>query len=204
MAKFPHTASGGSFRMPFSKSTSSVAAKLCTNASCPNMGPAMIWSTNQLLCQLGPKKSWGHSQRLQWLTVSSGWSNASHAHTNSNEPWWTYQVETNETSRLQAPVALELAERRIPEENPRCRLGMSAMMAWPKVNLLKQVVPATTVKAQPATRATVKAQPRNRMVGFCLWRFGSPQLQAQFHQPVTDISLCGIWLLAALATSRIL
>ena len=93
MAKFPHTASGGSFRMPFSKSTSSVAAKLCTNASCPNMEPAMIWSTNQLLCQLGPKKSWGHSQRLQWLTVSSGWSNASHAHTNSNEPWWTYQVE---------------------------------------------------------------------------------------------------------------
>lgn len=30
------------------------------------------------------------------------------------------QIETNETSRLQAPVALELAERRIPEENPRC------------------------------------------------------------------------------------
>jgi hypothetical protein len=30
------------------------------------------------------------------------------------------QIEANETSRLQAPLALELAERRIPEENPRC------------------------------------------------------------------------------------
>ena len=32
------------------------------------------------------------------------------------------QNETNETSRLQVPVALELAERRIPEENPAVRL----------------------------------------------------------------------------------